>query len=85
MGFFSRRPTGRAAEPEWVHPRVIMKLTKAQANGQDAVFHGQCRTCLNLKGNSSGEGMRYCVGCAISDWSTFRENRYMPTAETEHG
>lgn len=85
MGWF--RPDyahkGRNAEPRGYQHHVIRKLSEAQRLNEDVVYHGECASCLNLKGNSQGEGMRHCLGCAISTWSPFGENRQIVRADRE--
>lgn len=69
------------SEGPYVKDRIRRAITKAQANGTDAVFHGTCRECLHMAGNSSGEGMRYCMGCATANWSEDGESLFVRKLE----
>lgn len=74
---------GRGSPDRFVKPEIRHAITKAQENNEDVVFHGACRDCLNRKGNNSGEGMRYCMGCAIAWWSETGENRHVSELKEE--
>lgn len=72
---FSKNPEGRNSPDDYLKPSALETLSKAREENKNAVFHGQCVTCVHLEGNNSGEGMRYCFGCAISTWSEYKPNR----------
>lgn len=77
-----RRPRkGRGAPDIRIDESVAVELTKAQAEDRDAIFHGMCHGCLNKRGNNSGYGMHYCLGCAISCWSETLPNRRIAEAD----
>lgn len=48
-------------------------ISDAKKEGTDAVYHGGCIGCIWLKGNTTVEGIKLCLGCSYSQW-----NRSLP-------
>ena len=83
MGWFKDPNMGRRGDEVYISPDTRKTLTQAQKLGVDAVYHGECHGCLNLKGNSQGDQMRYCLDCAICRWSDHYPNRRLAKSEKD--
>jgi hypothetical protein len=74
MGWFGPRK-GPHGDQMWIEPETRDEIREAQEQGKDCVFHGACLGCAWKKGNSTGEGLRWCMGCAFFEFSEHKPNR----------
>ena len=83
MGLF-RKTKGPHGSERWVSASNRVEITNAQAEGRDAVYHGACLSCVWQKGNAVGEGLRWCMGCAMFDFVETLPNRRVGKALDGH-
>lgn len=82
MGWFREKrgygPSGRERE---LPLSQKIKITEAQRLKKNVIFHGACIGCIWLEGNSTGENLRYCMGCAFSTFADHLPNRRIKLAD----
>ena len=81
MGIFGPQK-GTHGDEQWISHSNRVAITDAQANGTDsASYHGACHDCLWKKGNAVGEGLRWCMGCAMFNFTENLPQRRLREAD----